>query len=185
MINDFNSIVITARNNAIQWSTSATIDDPFYPQQSQGTLVTNLSDTDPLAAQNTASLAVGDLATTVGASDVFNAFVGRANQAARIRTVRLLKYLNRTGYASSNGYNLVYDQTKIGSMNSNYSSNWVTSDFNTLPVYGAAITASVLDTFVQAIYQKVYAQATSKVTFYEYYCHSSCHNSCHSSRGRR
>lgn len=185
MINDFNSIVITARNNAILWSTSAAIDDPFYPQLSQGTLVTNLSDTDPLGPQNTASLATSDLANLVQASDIFNVFVGRANQAARIRNVRLLKYLNRSGYASGNGYNLVYDQTKIGSMNSSYSSNWVTTDFNTLPVYGDLITASNLDTFVSAIYQKVYAQAVTRATFYEYYCHSSCHNSCHSSRGRR
>lgn len=185
MINDFNSIVITGRNNLVFWSTDSASDNPFYPQNSQGTLVTSISDTNPLGPGSTASITAGDLQNVVQATDVFNVFIGRANQAARIRTVRLIKYLNRTGFASGNGYNNVYDQTKIGSMNSRFSSNFLASEFNIVPAFDQLIDASDLDNFVTSISQKVTSQSNVRVTFSEYYCHSSCHNSCHSSRGRR
>lgn len=185
MINDFNSIVITGRNNLVFWSTDSSSDNPFDPQNSFGTLVSSLSDTNPLAGSTTSNISAGDLQALVEATDIFNVFIGRANQAARIRTVRLLKYLNRTGFASSNGYNQVYDQTKIGSMNSRYSANYLASDFNLYPQFDALIDASDLDNFVTSISQKITAQSNARVTFSEYYCHSSCHNSCHNSRGRR
>lgn len=184
MITDFNSLVITARNNAVVWSTDSTATNPFHPQNSQGTYVSG--DANPLSSSGTASLATSDLGSaTITASEVYNAFVGRAQTASRIRTVRLIKYYNRTGYASGNGYGNVWDQTRVGSMASGYAASYSTADFSTEAAAGGIITATGLDTFVSELAAKVTASKDTQSTFSEYYCHSSCHTSCHASRSRR
>ena len=183
MVNDFNSIVITGRNTKVVWSTASAAVNPFHPQNTFGTLTS--ADPNPLGPAATASIPVGDLQTDISGTNVFNVFIGRANMAARIRTVRLIKYLNVTGFASGNGNIVQFNQTQIGSMNNSYSSNFLKSDFTTYPDVNNIVDASDLDTFVSSISQKITALSTTVATFSEYYCHSSCHSSCHGSRGRR
>jgi len=194
MIADFNSRVITARNSVIifcnngaGWTPAApgTPGNPFSPFNSQGTLVAP-SDSNPLADKDTASLSTTNLpSVTVQATEIYNAFVGRAQTAGRIRNVRLIKWLNRTGFASNNGYNNVWDYTRYGSMNAAYEPAYSTGDFPTRPIATNTVNAANLDSFVGEIVTKVTASANTAVTFNEYYCHSSCHSSCHNSRGRR
>lgn len=183
MIGEFNSLVITARNNSIIWATgegawsepSGTTGDPFYPNNSLGTYVSG--DADPLGSRTASSLNATSLTAKVNATNVYNSFVDTANAATNIRTVRLIKYYNDNGtYVSS------FDYSRVGSMSSGYLTT-VTSSSN--PTAGTKIIASNLDAFVSSIVTSMNTIKAQTATFSEYYCHSSCHMSCHNARGRR
>jgi hypothetical protein len=184
MISDFNSLVITARNNSVIWATgegawtapSGTTGDPFYPNDPiSGTYVSG--DADPLGARTASSLATSALVDIVTASNILSAFVTTANAATNIRTVQLIKWYNNGGT-----YVNTWDYTRVGSMAAGYLST-VTTSSN--PAAGAEVTASGLDSFVNSIVTSMNTIKTTALTFNEYYCHSSCHGSCHNSRGRR
>jgi hypothetical protein len=161
--------------------------NPFHPNNSQGTYVSSISSANPLTSTtNTAALDTASLpGTQISATTIYNAFVGRAQVASAIRSVRLIKFFNRTGFSSNNGYGNVWDHTRFGAMSTAYQSTYATTDFPTRPTANQQIVASELDTFVNRIVTLVAANANTVTTFNEYYCHSSCHSSCHNSRGRR
>lgn len=183
MISDFNTLVITARNNSIIWAAgegawsvpAGTTGDPFYPNNSIGTYVSGPAN--PLGARTASSLGTGSLTDLVGASNILNAFVSTANAATNIRSVRLIKYYNNNGtYVNS------WDYTRVGSMSSAYLTS-VTSSSN--PATGTLVAANQLDGFVSSIASSMTAIRDTVSLFSEFYCHSSCHSSCHGSRGRR
>lgn len=184
MISDFNSLVITARNNAVVWATgegawsapSGTTGDPFYPNDAiSGSYVSG--DADPLGARTASSLSTSSLVDTVTASNILSSFVNTASAASNIRTVHLIKWYNDNGtYVNS------WDYTRVGSMSSGYLTT-VTSSSN--PTAGSEVTAAGLDSFVNSIVSAMNTIQTTTASFNEYYCHSSCHSSCHNSRGRR
>jgi hypothetical protein len=197
MISEFNTLVVSARNAAIiftngpgtAWNpANPTVQgNPFHPNNSQGTYVSSISSANPLTATtNTAALDTASLpGTQISATTIYNAFVGRAQVASAIRTVRLIKFFNRTGFDSNNGYGNVWDYSRVGAMSTAYQSTYSTADFPTRPTANQQIVASTLDTFVNRIVTLVTTNANTVTTFNEYYCHSSCHSSCHLSRGRR
>jgi hypothetical protein len=183
MISDFNSLVITARNNSIIWAVSegawsvpsGTTGDPFYPNNSIGTFVSG--DADPLGSRTANSLSTASLAAKVNASNVYNSFINSANSASNIRTVRLIKWFNNNGT-----YENSWDYSRVGSMSGSYQT---TVSSSTNPTQGTKIVAANLDTFVASIATSMNTIKAQGATFNEYYCHSSCHSSCHNARGRR
>lgn len=181
MISDFNTLVISARNSAVIWALGegawggGSSGDPFYPNNSIGTYVSGSGD--PLGARTASSAVTGSLSSVIGATNIYNTFVSTANAATNIRTVRLIKYYNTDGT-----YNIAWDYTRVGSMNSTYLTGVSTSSN---PTAGALITAAGLDNFVASIVNSMTSIRNTTVTFQEFYCHTSCHSSCHSSRGRR
>lgn len=184
MISDFNTLVITARNNSVVWHST---NSPFYPNLSYGTLTA--WDGNPLNSQNAASAATSDLSSGISASEIYNLFINRTVVASQIRNIRLIKYLNRTGYASNNGDVAQYDVTSMSSVLSTVAqTSYATISANTpsKPASNTNIAASGLDSFIaQLVTQIDNAKAAATGTYTEFYCHSSCHASCHSSRGRR
>ena len=183
MISEFNSLVITARNNSIIWAQGegawvvpvGLTGDPFYPNNSLGTFAGG--STDPLGGRTAATLSAATLTAKVNATNIYNAFINTANAASNIRTVRLIKYYNDNGaYVNS------WDYTRVGSMSAAYLTT-VSSSSN--PTAGAKIVAANLDSFVASIVTSMNTIKNTTATFNEYYCHSSCHVSCHNSRSRR
>lgn len=184
MISDFNTLVITSRNNSIVWALgegpwtapSGTSGDPFYPNNAlSGTYVSGSAD--PLGSRNASAIGTGALTDLISASNVYSSFVTAANSATNIRKVHLIKYYNDNG-----SYVNQWDYTQVGSMSAGYLTT-VTTSSN--PNSGDLVTASGLDSFVNSIYSSINVTANTVVGFSEYYCHSSCHSSCHNSRGRR
>jgi len=183
MISEFNSLVITARNNSVVWAAgegpwvepSGTTGDPFYPNNSIGTFLGGSSD--PLGSRTAASLDASSLTAKVNAANIYSSFITVASAASNIRTVHLIKYYN------NNGVNInAWDYTQVGAMSAGYLTTVTTSSD---PTVGTKIVAANLDSFVASIVTSMNTIMNQTVTFVEYYCHSSCHVSCHRARGRR
>ena len=184
MVGEFNSLVITSRNNSVVWALgegswsapSGTTGDPFYPNNPISGTYTS-GDADPLGSRNAATIGTGVLTDLISASNVYSSFITAANSATNIRKVHLIKYYNNNG-----SYVNQWDYTEIGSMGASY---LTTVSSSSDPNSGDLITAAGLDSFVNSIYNSISVTANTVVGFAEYYCHSSCHSSCHNSRGRR
>lgn len=184
MISDFNSLVITARNNSIVWANgegawsapSGTTGDPFYPNNSIGTYVSSDPSGNPLGQRNAQYLQTVTLSNDINATNIYNSFIAAAQSASNIRTINLIKWYNNYGT-----YQDSWDYSRVSSLASGYTT--ISSSSN--PTQGALVTASGLDSFVNSIVTSLNAVKNTVLTYNEYYCHSSCHSSCHNSRGRR
>lgn len=181
MISDFNSLVITARNNTVVWAAGEGAwggggsGDPFYPNNTIGSLAS--WDGNPLGARTAGQVSTGALSNPINANQIYTAFITTATAASTIRTVRLIKYYNTNGSYANN-----WDNTRVGAMNANYLTS-VASSSN--PTSGAIVDAANLNAFINSMVASMNSIIASGATFSEYYCHSSCHSSCHGSRGRR
>jgi hypothetical protein len=181
MISDFNSLVISARNNQVTWATGegawggGASGDPFYPNITLGSLAA--WDGDPLGPRTAASVSTSALSNPISATQIYTAFITTATAASTIRTVRLIKYFNTNGSYANN-----WDNTRVGSMSSAYLTSVAS---NTNPAAGALVSAANLNAFISSMASSLASIAATGATFNEYYCHSSCHSSCHGSRGRR
>jgi hypothetical protein len=196
MISDFNSLVITARNNAIIWASGeaawdtsgaskesggGTTGDPFDPHNSLGTY--SSGDANPLGGRTASSLADSTLTNPISATNVYNSFRDTAIDASNIRLVKLIKYMYTTDTRTGADSNVnSWEYWRVASMNPVYESSIATSSN---PAGGANVDASDLDAFVSSIVTAINTLKGTAVSFSEYYCHSSCHSSCHNSRSRR
>lgn len=181
MVSDFNSLVITARNNQVTWASGEGAwagggsGDPFYPNIVLGSLAA--WDGNPLGARTAASVSTASMTNPISANNIYTTFITTATAASTIRTVRLIKYFNTNGSYANN-----WDNTRVAAMSSGYLTS-VASNNN--PAANAVITAAGLNAFISSMASSLATIAATGATFSEYYCHSSCHSSCHGSRGRR
>lgn len=171
MADDVNASIIDPLNAIINWSNSNT---PFYPY---GAASGSYQYTDPAApglgpSSYSQSTTADYPDTNVTASTIVNAYIYYAGIMSRVRSVRLLKYYNPSGY--------FYDATAYTSLSGNQSAIGNPGIIGT----GSTVSVSGLSSLLSNLYSQSVANRDSTLTYTEYWCHSSCHSS-YGARGRR
>jgi hypothetical protein len=132
-----------------------------------------------IATGDTTGYALGNLEESIAdanvtAATIVDQFRVYANSLSRIRSVR---------FVTTYGGGVTRDETQIVNLKESYALNPVS--WNELvpnaPAVGVTISASELDTFVNALSTVISNHRNNTVTIQEDYCHSSCHGSCHGS----
>ena len=108
-----------------------------------------------------------------------------ANQFGHIRTVRILIYRTRSGYASGNGSILIYNNTAVA--NTAYSvGNFAANAAMASLRDGITMNLSKLDAAVDELWTAYWNATRSYATdLANTICHDNCHDNCHTARGRR
>jgi hypothetical protein len=180
VVNRFADYVRGAANSGISWGTNS------YPFGEFGAIAFVFGgDTNgkPIEINGNNLGGVGALAV---AQTTYNVLIEETRRYTRIRLMRAVLFVagggGNTGTRPTPG--VVYDNTAVGHLNSNYQAGSLSADRNN--VFAGNImtrggTAAMFNN-MRAAYQAV---RNSSIYFQVDVCHASCHSNCHSSRSRR
>jgi len=187
IVDRFKELVVDEANGDIVWATN---NNPTYSGVEVTLDASFGGTTSGLTANIEGSSIKADGSELIDADAIYNALVAETNRYTSIRNLRAK--LNVTGTSGTSNadrgpigtYGIVFDQTKVAYLNSDYLQN-ITDPDNAGVQSGGLIDDTALEALFSNFEAARVAVRNDTVTLTRNVCHANCHSSCHGSRGRR